>query len=799
MGAFQEIVRQLEQALLQKDTLESVRSLKSVVVSFKQLKQEVERTPHRMARSLYEKIGEGIVDLSKDITDSNDEFALNYVQRVLLPDARLLEKLLYEKVESESVLVGFYNPEWNPLRSASEDRLRALQEAVDGLEMEAIYFESTDVDLESKMIQAKHVVQGKVEEVKSRFPNVIYNKNTGSYRNQDRVQRTLRKTIPFMQHTMTDKLHLPLELQGQSELNGLFVPSVYVNSLDSFFSFFEEHEVGVLKNTKEERGEGVHFIQKDGDSFVFHRGKEQLRWSKVEMEDYIRHQVLPNSYLIQKYIDTRNTEGRSVDFRMYVAKNEVGQWQIVKDYARLGASDNILTHVYYGGSREDTEKYLQRTYGEDAEAAHEALLATSYQVAKDVDRLYGYALDELGIDLAIDGHGQIWMYEVNTGPWTGFFEKERASHMMGYVRYLAWSGAVPHNRFQNSVGYRSDESELECVNGEGRQVIGLLTGNMDFYAVSGATIANAQGQELFVFRPEDVDAELQRIRGSFLKGHEWVRKDVPYPSFIIDRLVKCDDKSYTYLYSEFEQTPMTYDFKPHVIERDSLYNLLFADEGTRSFLLPYRVSQRMKDVQELIGVTGSVVLRPLKEEQGQIVLTREGKTYVWKEEGRNVVELSRDEVRERLRQRLKEEKMLIQSIPAFETEDGMYLKVRGHFLKREDEWVLKQVNPLLTTTMSNLYLEERDFLYGDLADVGNKNWERPQEILEGVQQSMKKVVDVLSERLTMSPHYIAVDCGVDGVTGDCYVLDVSLKEPTSPYVAFPVMEELVRYAKDQLK
>lgn len=660
-------VDELSESLEKEDQLNSVRAIREVIASLKQYAPTIQQMDDPYVHKLFAKVNDGAVQVARDILKEAYAIANTYVTGILVHDLAFLQRRMAGE-EEKDVLIGFYHPEWNPLQSASEDRLQAIQQAVSDLNLDAIYFQSSDVDLEKNIIRGKRMVNGEAVDVESRYPDVIYNKNTGGYRNQDRVQRTLRRTIPFTQHVITDKLHLPLELHGESELNGLFIPSVYVNSHDAFFDFFKEHDVGVLKNTQEERGEGVHFIQKTARGFIFHQGAEQVLKSEEEMKHFIQSQVLPHSYILQKYIDTLDEENRPVDFRFHIAKNEVGQWELVKGYTRIGVAGNILTHVaYYGGFRESALDYLTRVYSDAGKEGYEALSSITYQVAQDVDRLYGYALDELGIDLAIDKDGQIWMYEVNTGPWTGFFEEERAPQLLKYARYLAQSGIIPHNRFQNPYGYRSKSSDAPRVEWEGRRAIGLLTE----YARSAALLAASTDHPFFVFRAEHVDAEERRIYGHFYEAGEWVAKNVPYPHFIIDRVVKQDDKSYTYLSSEFEDIPMTYDFKPLFLERDGIQNVLFEEEKTRPYLLPYTIGQRVKDVQHLIELSRAVLLRPLREEQGAIFLKQEGKQYVWHETDRSPRTLTRQETRKRLRQL--DEAALIQSVQPFETAEGSFI------------------------------------------------------------------------------------------------------------------------------
>lgn len=790
-------VDELSESLEKEDQLNSVRAIREVIASLKQYAPTIQQMDDPYVHKLFAKVNDGAVQVARDILKEAYAIANTYVTGILVHDFAFLQRRMAGE-EEKDVLIGFYHPEWNPLQSASEDRLQAIQQAVSDLNLDAIYFQSSDVDLEKNIIRGKRMVNGEAVDVESRYPDVIYNKNTGGYRNQDRVQRTLRRTIPFTQHVITDKLHLPLELHGESELTGLFIPAVYVNSTDVVKEFFEEHSVGVLKNTQEERGEGVLFIKKDGDVYTVQGLEGTHTYDANHFYEEIRRRVLPHSYILQRYVRTVTRDGEPYDLRIHPIKNEVGEWEILFSYVRIGSNKGILSNLAAGGRVEETESFLTDLFGkEDGLEVFDILHNVALQVAKDVDRLYGYALDELGLDLTIDDNYQIWMHEVNTGPWTGHYESLRAPNILKYAYYVAQSGIIPHNRFQNPYGYRSKSSDAPRVEWEGRRAIGLLTDAFDEYARSAALLAASTDHPFFVFRAEHVDAEERRIYGHFYEAGEWVAKNVPYPHFIIDRVVKQDDKSYTYLYSEFEDIPMTYDFKPLFLERDGIQNVLFEEEKTRPYLLPYTIGQRVKDVQHLIELSRAVLLRPLREEQGAIFLKQEGKQYVWHETNRSPRTLTRQETRKRLRQL--DEAALIQSVQPFETAEGSFVKIRGHFFKEEDDWTLGQVYPLIALTMPDLYIEEDALYYGDLVTLGNANWKRPQEMLERAKTAMREIVQTLDDHLTVDPHHLAVDLGVDGETGECYFLDVTMQEPSSPYVALPTMEATLRYAIEQLE
>lgn len=779
----------LIETLTEKDTVNAIRQLREVLASFKEAATTVSLSQNDYAVALYTKMQESIVDIAKEMTNEQFDRALLYVERIFIKDIQLLQRVI-EGETFDNIVIGFYHPEWNPLQTDSRDRIKALLVEVERQGARAIFFESNDVDLEKKEIQAKTVENGQIIDVTSRFPDVIYNKNNGSYRYQDRIQRSLRQTIPFMQHVITDKLHLPLELQGESELNGLFVPSVYVNDVEIALNFIEENTKGVLKATAEERGEGIYYIEKKEDKYKVLHMKEEKTWTTEQFIHFIQQEVLPSSYIFQKYIDSRNHQGEAVDFRIYVRKNKVGRWQTVKDYARISSKDSILTHTYYGGRRQSTKEYLKENYTNHWEEGYNALLHIALQISKDVDRLYDYALDELGIDLTIDKNNQIWMYEVNIGPWTGFFEELRAEKLIPYLQYLAKSGQMPHNRFQDPFGFDSASSSLPEV--ALPESIGFLVPDIQGTSRLAAYVAAQYDVPLFVFRSIDVDAERQVIRGHFLENDEWVAKQVHYPTFLVDQLRKRHDKIYTYIYSEFESIPKTYDFNHTALEQHLIYRHLFKEEALRHVLLPHREVTKVKDLLSFMDVFEQSIIVGTRSKK-KMFLKREGRQYTLIEEGR-ALSYNQNEVRAKMRALLKEEALFIYASPR--PIDQPTDRIRIHFVRRDEKWQRAFLYPIEFQSEWNVTADGVGGRFADIPAFVNNRFTLPTGTWNELLEISEPIVEKIGSLLNIPLHHIALDFIVEqGVQDDTiYFVESHIDEPIVSYAKEPLIRPIIQYA-----
>ena len=790
LKALQEEANHLASTLQQEEGLAAVQSIRQLVQYVKEIQPSIAQSSIAMTEPLYKKIVEGISDVAQDVAKEKYTYALQYVERILIHDLALLERLLGgENPFEEEHWIGFYHPDWNPRQAENTKRTEALEQAARAEGFQTVYF-SNDQIIGEEIVGTDLTGENSISIPIPKL-NVLSAQGSRTYRNQTKKERHMRREIPVLQHVITDKLHLPLEIHGESELSGLFIPAVYIQSMDDVTNFFHNEEVGVLKFVKEERGEGVLFVEKEEDVFTVHYLDGPRQYTQGEFEHYITHEVIERSAILQKYVRTVTAQGEPYDIRIHPIKNKVGKWEILFSYVRIGSNKGILSNLAAGGKVVDTRQFLQHQFGEDAEEAYEFIMQTSIQVAKDVDRLYGYALDELGLDITIDNNYQLWMHEVNTGPWTGHYEKLRADVMMQYAKYLAVSGVMPHNRFQDRVGFRSEESELSYDSmEEGQSVIGLLTESLDEMARALALEAMNRGQYFFVFRPEDVDAEYPYVRGFRLEDGEWQSYIVPYPHFILDRLRKQEDPSYTYLYSQFEHIPMTYAFEQKRLEIEQLHRLLSQEDSLREFLYPTALPQSLNAAMRFIERTSHCYMHVLEELPYMIMIRRDGIEWNWYEKGHQVKCTDRE-----LRERLKS--YVAKSIFLQEASSSV-ARLRLHYVLQDEEWKRVVTYPVSVCQVEEWADDAPLEQYMELVLFANTNWATPQKTLDELHAKADEVMAKIGEALQIDLHHVQLDFNVSR-EGEIHFVHASMDEPTSMYVAQPLARAMMRYACEQLQ
>jgi len=151
-----------------------------------------------------------------------------------------------------------------------------------------------------------------------------------------------------------------------------------------------------------------------------------------------------NRYQIQQGLDLITVGGRPVDFRALVQKTAGGVWKVTSIVARTAGTNRFVSNVAQGGTVGTVAQTVAKTNlaagrtGLTARLQHAAL-----SIAKCVDERIPAHFGELGVDLAVDRTGRVWLLEVNSKPSKNDSsllsdQKVRPSvrHLVRYARHL---------------------------------------------------------------------------------------------------------------------------------------------------------------------------------------------------------------------------------------------------------------------------------------------------------------------------------------------------------------------------
>ncbi|AWB42961.1 endospore coat-associated protein YheC [Paenibacillus sp. CAA11] len=121
-------------------------------------------------------------------------------------------------------------------------------------------------------------------------------------------------------------------------------------------------------------------------------------------------------YLVQKGLRLEKYHGTIFDIRVYLQKPKQ-TWMIAGVAARIAAPHKFVTNYHKGGHAESLQRVLLSLFQNNqakVDAYHQKIKNISITVARTVNR--SHPIHELGVDLAIDKNGRIWIIEANSHP-----------------------------------------------------------------------------------------------------------------------------------------------------------------------------------------------------------------------------------------------------------------------------------------------------------------------------------------------------------------------------------------------
>lgn len=153
-----------------------------------------------------------------------------------------------------------------------------------------------------------------------------------------------------------------------------------------------------------------------------------------------------DQYIVQKGVRLARAGGYPFDLRILLQKGKSGRWRIASRVARVATRKGALTNIARG-ARPATWREVFRLsgLGKTARARVRLSLAIrrmALRVAKGLERAMGRPLGELGVDIAIDRSGRLWLLEANAKPGHQMSDEKRKRffsipYLLRYCLYLS--------------------------------------------------------------------------------------------------------------------------------------------------------------------------------------------------------------------------------------------------------------------------------------------------------------------------------------------------------------------------
>lgn len=254
--------------------------------------------------------------------------------------------------------------------------------------------------LTTRKMENKPSVQHFMKEVKSRYGSHIFNEK------------------------FLDKNEVFDTLKQDSSLSRLMPESHLLTGYSILKKMCSQYPVVFLKPVRGSLGKGIIRISRQSDgtyqTLATSVGgpKKQSYPNLNKLFTNVSGKMKSTRYQIQQGLTLIDHSKRPIDFRALVQKNGLGKWSVTSVVARIAGGNHFVSNLARGGTLSTVTEAVNRCALPSAvkSTAHAKLQRASLDIAKGLDALLPAHFGELGIDLAMDTSGKIWLLEVNSKP-----------------------------------------------------------------------------------------------------------------------------------------------------------------------------------------------------------------------------------------------------------------------------------------------------------------------------------------------------------------------------------------------
>jgi glutathione synthase/RimK-type ligase-like ATP-grasp enzyme len=287
-------------------------------------------------------------------------------------------------------------------------------------------FPPEHVDTDNKAIQGWTKTKKDWTPVTLPFPDVIYNRLTSrKLEQQESVQSKLQKLkhtfrIPVFNETFLNKFQVYQILVKDDRMRAM-LPETHPFRRELLKEMASRYPVLYLKPNNGSLGNGIIRLSHSTDKWVCQSAGSggtltQTARTLAEMAGMLARRIGRQSYIIQQGLHLIQYDNRQVDFRVLVQKNRQGQWQITSSVGRIAGDQHIVSNLARGGTMRKAVDVLNDLKNLPSKPSMGEIKMVALEIAKAFERLAEGHFAELGIDLAIDTQGKIWLIEINSKP-----------------------------------------------------------------------------------------------------------------------------------------------------------------------------------------------------------------------------------------------------------------------------------------------------------------------------------------------------------------------------------------------
>jgi hypothetical protein len=275
------------------------------------------------------------------------------------------------------------------------------------------------------------------------YPDVIYDRmrRKGSDQFGDIYEKL--EGIPLT-HTLKGRSIVKSKvynlLRGDLSLKKSLIPFMTMREPEKVIGFIHKHQQVIFKADGGASAQNMFTVEvKENGYEVF--DQTYLHTMNEEQMLEVVSLLIERKYCAQKLIKSTTVQDFPFFIRVHVSKDGQGKWMVA--FCSVSLSLNPMIKVTNSEStfRVTTTwtRFLHHQFGEQPNGKMDRKIrAYAIEIAQYLEQQWGTGFHEIGLDLGIDQHNHIRLFEAGLGiPDTSFHNVELAQPAIAYCQYIA--------------------------------------------------------------------------------------------------------------------------------------------------------------------------------------------------------------------------------------------------------------------------------------------------------------------------------------------------------------------------
>ena len=229
-----------------------------------------------------------------------------------------------------------------------------------------------------------------------------------------------RDDLVFLGYGLPNKWMLYQKLSEFDTLSPYLPLTKKATSIEDIQNTLLQYKKIVLKPVNGAHGYGIYVISLHAKGVLIQtQKKNQVIQHTVPLngswQKWITQLISERDFLIQPYLKIQNHANQPFDVRIFLQKDERGQWVERGRGVRVGIQDGIISNLSGGAAIKSYNKWLKQLPRSKREFIHQEIETIIEALPSHLEEAF-FPLFELGLDIGIAKDYSVWLLDANSKP-----------------------------------------------------------------------------------------------------------------------------------------------------------------------------------------------------------------------------------------------------------------------------------------------------------------------------------------------------------------------------------------------